>query len=140
MGGPPATAMPTSPPRCRARTCEVGGDAVDPCQAPDCARRLRAATVVPDTTMLTSGSDSKSTREVPTLKTLSSSISSDDLKASLERMAAATGRSEADLIRDAISTMTGGDGLVLPRLPLFDSGDPIANRSEELLAEGFGLD
>ena len=64
----------------------------------------------------------------------------DDLKASLERMAAATGRSEADLIRDAISTMTGGDGLVLPRLPLFDSGDPIANRSEELLAEGFGLD
>jgi Ribbon-helix-helix protein, copG family len=64
----------------------------------------------------------------------------DDVKASLERMAAVTGRSEADLIREAVSSLTGIEQPVRPRFPLFESGDPIAERVDELLAEGFGLD
>jgi Arc/MetJ-type ribon-helix-helix transcriptional regulator len=62
------------------------------------------------------------------------------VKASLERMAASTGRSEADLIREAISSLAGMDEPPRPRFPLFESGDPIASRVDELLAEGFGLD
>ncbi len=64
----------------------------------------------------------------------------DQLKASLSRMAAATNRSEADLIREAIVALTGDDDPIRPRLPLFESGDPIAGRVDEVLAEGFGLD
>ena len=64
----------------------------------------------------------------------------DAVKASLERMAAVTGRSEADLIREAVASLTGADDPVRPRLPLFESGDPIAGRVDDLLGEGFGLD
>jgi Arc/MetJ-type ribon-helix-helix transcriptional regulator len=64
----------------------------------------------------------------------------DDVKASLERMAAVTGRSEADLIREAVSSLTGTEQPIRPRFPLFESGDPIAERVDELLKEGFGLD
>jgi Ribbon-helix-helix protein, copG family len=64
----------------------------------------------------------------------------DPLKASLEHMAAATGRSEAELIREAVASLVGAAEPVRPRFPLFESGDPIADRVDELLAEGFGLD
>lgn len=62
----------------------------------------------------------------------------DDLKAALERAAAAEGRSEAELIREAISKLTRELEPPRPRLPLFDGGDPtLARRFEEEL-RGFG--
>lgn len=62
----------------------------------------------------------------------------DDLKTALRRTARATGRSEADLIREGIGVVTGAHGVAEARLPLFESGQPdLAERSDELLA-GFG--
>jgi hypothetical protein len=63
----------------------------------------------------------------------------DDLKAGLARAAAASGRSEAELIREGVSVVIER-ATPKPRLPLFDSGDPMfAHRADELL-EGFGED
>lgn len=63
----------------------------------------------------------------------------DDLKAALERTAAAQGKSEAEVVRSAVSTATAGQTYPQPRLPLFDSGNPtLAERTDEELAEGFG--
>jgi hypothetical protein len=62
----------------------------------------------------------------------------DALKDELERAATATGRSEAELIREGIRLVTLDAGGVAPRVPLFDSGDPeLAERVDEHLA-GFG--
>jgi hypothetical protein len=62
----------------------------------------------------------------------------DDLKLSLPRMATASGRSEADLIRDAITALTRTDTRPLPRGHLFASGDPfLAEHAKEMLS-GFG--
>jgi hypothetical protein len=62
----------------------------------------------------------------------------DGLKHDLARTAAATGRSEADLIREGIRLVTLEAGGAEPRLPLFESGDPeLAERVDEHLA-GFG--
>jgi hypothetical protein len=62
----------------------------------------------------------------------------DDLKAALERMAAAQGRSKAELIRQAVRELTRNLEPPRPRLPLFRSGDPtLAERVDEAL-EGFG--
>ncbi len=62
----------------------------------------------------------------------------DELKAALERAAAATGRSEADLIRAGVAHVAGQAERPKPRLPLFDSGDPtLAARADDLL-DGFG--
>jgi plasmid stability protein len=62
----------------------------------------------------------------------------DDLKAALERAAAARGRSEADLIREAVRELTRNLEPPRPRLPLFSSDDPtLAERVDEAL-EGFG--
>jgi Ribbon-helix-helix protein, copG family len=62
----------------------------------------------------------------------------EELKAALERAAAAQGCSEADLIRRAICDLTQSLELPRPRLPLFASGDPtLAERVDEELA-GFG--
>lgn len=63
-----------------------------------------------------------------------------ELKAALTNMSATTGRSEADLIREAIAGLTAGTRPVTLRLPLFESDDPISARVDELLAKGFGLD
>lgn len=64
----------------------------------------------------------------------------DDLKAALERAAVAEGRSEAELIREAVRDLTQRLGPPRPRLPLFHSGaDPtLAERIDEELAKGFG--
>ena len=63
----------------------------------------------------------------------------DDLKAALERTAAAQGRSEAEVVRSALSTATADQTSPQPRLPLFDSGDPtLAERADEELGAGFG--
>jgi Arc/MetJ-type ribon-helix-helix transcriptional regulator len=63
----------------------------------------------------------------------------EDLKAALERTAAAEGRSEAEVVRAALRTATAERVYPRPRLPLFDSGDPtLAERIDEELARGFG--
>ena len=59
-------------------------------------------------------------------------------KRSLARTARATGRSEADLIREGIETVTSRLRTSEPRLPLFESGQPdLAEHVDEALA-GFG--
>lgn len=63
----------------------------------------------------------------------------DDLKARLARVAAAEGRSEADIIREAVAAaLDGRDRPPRPTLPLFSSGIPdLAERVDEYL-KGFG--
>lgn len=61
-----------------------------------------------------------------------------DQKEALRRAARATGRSEADLIREGIGVVTGTHRIAEPTLPLFESEQPdLAERVDELLA-GFG--
>ncbi len=61
-----------------------------------------------------------------------------DLKEALRRTARASGRSEADLIREGIGLVAGTHRIAEPTLPLFESERPdLAERTEELLA-GFG--
>ena len=63
----------------------------------------------------------------------------DELKAALERTAAAQGTSEAEIVRSAVAAATAAEAHPRPRLPLFDSGDPtLADRVEDELAAGFG--
>jgi hypothetical protein len=63
----------------------------------------------------------------------------DDLKAALERTAAAEGKSEAEVIRSAVESATRAHVYPAPRLPLFRSDDEtLAERVDEVLAEGFG--
>jgi hypothetical protein len=62
----------------------------------------------------------------------------DDLKRDLARMATESGRSEADLIREAIRTLTRTSARPRPRGALFASGDStLAERTEDALG-GFG--
>lgn len=62
----------------------------------------------------------------------------DAQKHALARTARATGRSEAELIREGIETVTSRHRFSEPRLPLFESGQPdLAERVDEALA-GFG--
>lgn len=62
----------------------------------------------------------------------------DDLKQALRRAARATGRSEAELIREGIGIVTGAHRIAEPKLPLFESGQPdLAERVDEAL-NGFG--
>ncbi len=62
----------------------------------------------------------------------------DELKRALRRAAHATGRSEADLIREGIGLVAGTHRIAEPRLPLFESGQPeLADRVDEAL-DGFG--
>lgn len=62
----------------------------------------------------------------------------DELKTALRRASRASGRSEADLIREGIGLVTGTHRVAEPRLPLFESGQPdLAEHVDELLA-GFG--
>jgi Ribbon-helix-helix protein, copG family len=61
-------------------------------------------------------------------------------KRALERAARAEGRSEADLIREGIDSVTARHRVAEPTLPLFDSGQPgLAAAADEHLA-GFGED
>ena len=62
----------------------------------------------------------------------------EDLKSALGRIAKEKGRSEAELIREAIRDLVQDTEPPRPRLPLFASGDPtLARRFEEEL-RGFG--
>jgi ribbon-helix-helix CopG family protein len=63
----------------------------------------------------------------------------DDLKAALERTAAANGTTEAEVVRSALTVATMEHAHPKPRIPLFDSGDAtLAERVDEELAAGFG--
>jgi hypothetical protein len=62
----------------------------------------------------------------------------DDLKAELERTAAETRRSEADIIREGIRLAIAQHEPPAPTIPIFVSGDPhFAERVDEHLT-GFG--
>jgi Ribbon-helix-helix protein, copG family len=59
-------------------------------------------------------------------------------KRALERAARASGRSEAELIREGVELAAARHQAAEPRLPLFESGQPdLAERVDEAL-EGFG--
>ncbi len=59
-------------------------------------------------------------------------------KRELARVARVTGRSEADLIREGIETVTSRHRIAEPVLPLFESGLPdLADQVDEALS-GFG--
>jgi hypothetical protein len=59
-----------------------------------------------------------------------------ELKGALRRAARATGRSEAELIRQGIGMVTGTHRVAEPRLPLFESGQvDLAEHVDEALAE-----
>ena len=61
-----------------------------------------------------------------------------DLKRALRRASRASGRSEAELIREGIGLVTGAHRTAEPRLPLFESGQSgLAERVDEALT-GFG--
>lgn len=65
----------------------------------------------------------------------------EELKSRVQRAARANGVSEAEIIRTAIERYTHADSRPRPKLPLFNSGDPtLAERVDEILAEGFGRD
>jgi plasmid stability protein len=65
----------------------------------------------------------------------------DELKAALERTAAARGTTEAAVVRAALEAATATPLYPSPRLPLFESGDPtLAERVEEELAAGLASD
>jgi Ribbon-helix-helix protein, copG family len=62
----------------------------------------------------------------------------DDLKAALQRAAAESGRSEAEIIREGAWLAIAKQKPPAPRSGLFDSGDPsLSERVDELL-QGFG--
>ena len=62
----------------------------------------------------------------------------DELKEGLARASERAGRSEAELIREAVGDLVSRLSEPRPRLPLFASGDPtLSERVDEELA-GFG--
>lgn len=65
-----------------------------------------------------------------------------ELKTRLERTAAVSGQSEAEVIRAALDQFTTPTERPRPRLPLFESlGEPgLSERVDEELARGFGRD
>ncbi len=64
----------------------------------------------------------------------------EDLKAALERMAAAEGRSEAEIIRESIRATVAGRRSPRPRIPLCARGlgDPTASERTDELLRDFG--
>ena len=59
----------------------------------------------------------------------------DELKARLQQVAAETGRTEAELIREGVRLAISQHLPPLPRSGVFDSGDPgLSERVDELLA------
>jgi len=65
----------------------------------------------------------------------------DAMKAAIELAAIEEGRTEADIIREAVAAALASRLRPQPRIPLVEGGlgDPtIAERVDELLAEGFG--
>jgi hypothetical protein len=62
----------------------------------------------------------------------------EELKSSLRRQADVSGRSEAELIREAIEAQMHGADQMRPRGSLFASGDPLLSDQVENALLGFG--
>jgi hypothetical protein len=62
----------------------------------------------------------------------------DELKQAVERTAVGTGRSEAQVIRDAITAVVGSAMPPRPRGALFASGDSSLSESVDEALAGFG--
>ena len=62
----------------------------------------------------------------------------EDLKFDLAQTARATGRSEADLIRQGVQQVVAAYGTPKPRIPLFRSNDPMLAENVDQHLEGFG--
>jgi hypothetical protein len=62
----------------------------------------------------------------------------DDLKFALGRVAVEKGRSEADLIREAIRDLVRDSEPPRPRVPLFSSGDATLSERVDEGLRGFG--
>ena len=62
----------------------------------------------------------------------------EELKEALARLAATSGRSEADLIREAIAALTHAADRPRPRGALFSSGDPSLSEQVDEALVGFG--
>ncbi len=64
----------------------------------------------------------------------------DDLKRSLERVSRTSGRSEADLLREALKVVVDRAAAPRPRLPITRKalGDPMIARRVDALLAGFG--
>jgi len=62
----------------------------------------------------------------------------DDLKASLERRAAQTRRSEAEIIREGVRMAVSEGVAPLPHFDTFDTDDPLLSERVDELLEGFG--
>jgi len=62
----------------------------------------------------------------------------DDLKTALARAASSSGRSEAQLIREAIAELTSRSARPRPRGRLFASGDAALSQSVDTALAGFG--
>jgi hypothetical protein len=60
------------------------------------------------------------------------------LKLALERVAATTGRSEAEVIRQAIEEAVASSEPAQPRGALFESGDASLSESVDAALAGFG--
>ena len=61
-----------------------------------------------------------------------------ELKRSLARVARERGRSEADLLREAVSKLTGEADAPAPRLPLFRGKGPSIAHDVDRALSGFG--
>ena len=59
-------------------------------------------------------------------------------KRALERAAKASGRSEAELIREGVDVVTSRVRVADPVLPLFESGQPDLAEHVDKALEGFG--
>jgi hypothetical protein len=64
----------------------------------------------------------------------------DELAGLLKRAAAASGKSEAELIRDGVEHVVERELTPLPRAPLWSGPGNLAEHVDEILAEGFGED
>jgi len=62
----------------------------------------------------------------------------DDLKTELKHLAAETGRSEAELIREGIRLAIAQHLPPAPHAGIFDSGDPCLSERVDELLHGFG--
>jgi Arc/MetJ-type ribon-helix-helix transcriptional regulator len=64
----------------------------------------------------------------------------DELKKRVEKVARTSGKSEADVIRDAINAATRDAGAPTPRIPLMERGlgDPTIAENVDALLESFG--
>jgi hypothetical protein len=62
----------------------------------------------------------------------------DDLKVAIARIAVSSGRSEADVIREALRDLVQRSGAPRPNGALFSSGDPSLSDQVEEALSGFG--